>query len=51
MGELWAGQTKLKEVPKLVLNEPRVSELVENLGADVPTGSKITFETLCQIIA
>ena len=38
-GELWAGQTKLKEELWSALKDPKVSELVENLGDDVPTGS------------
>ena len=41
MGELWAGQRKLKPDFSETLNEPRLSEFVENFGADVPIGSKI----------
>ena len=38
-GEAWAGQTKLKDFPVADLKTPRDSELEENLGAEVPTGS------------
>ena len=38
-GEARAGQTKLKEFPAADLKTPRDSELEENLGAEVPTGS------------
>ena len=40
-GELWAGQTMLKDFFLGVLKEPKVSELLENLGEDVPIGSKM----------
>ena len=38
-GEAWAGQTKLNDFPVADLKTPRDSELEENLGAEVPTGS------------
>ena len=41
VGELCAGHTKLNEDPRADLNEPSVSEFVENFGAEVPIGSKI----------
>ena len=43
IGALCAGQTKLKGEPCFVLKEPKVSELVENFGDDVPTGSRNIF--------
>ena len=39
-GDPCAGHTKLKDFPSPDLNFPRVSELEENLGAEVPTGSR-----------
>ena len=42
-GLLCAGQTKLKGEPIFVLNDPKVSELVENFGDEVPTGSRKCF--------
>ena len=41
VGELCAGHTKLNGDPRADLNEPSVSEFVENFGAEVPIGSKI----------
>ena len=38
-GEPCAGQTKLKDFPVADLKTPSDSELEENLGDDVPTGS------------
>ena len=46
-GELWAGQTKLKEELWSALKDPKVSELVENLGDDVPTGSGSISLKIC----
>ena len=40
-GDPWAGQLKLNGELIPTLNEPRVSELDENLGDDVPIGSEI----------
>ena len=40
-GDPWAGQLQLNGELIPTLNEPRVSELDENLGDDVPIGSEI----------
>ena len=40
-GELWAGQTKLKDSVIAALKTPSDSELEPNLGAEVPIDSRI----------
>ena len=40
IGFPWAGQRREKGWPELTLKDPNESELVENLGKDIPIGSK-----------
>ena len=41
MGFPWAGHKSEKGSEDFDLNDPSVSELVENLGTDIPIGSTI----------